>query len=162
VTGGALRLYDGLLKRPPTQYWFTEWTRRLNSGRTVASAADEFLRASDSPYKGLSNTPFVDALYSNVLRRTGDPSRRAIWIARLNNGSWTRGEVAREFIEGPENKRLTTIDLKAIELYRTLLRRLPTRSEYTPLLASIRDGSSTLNEVATVLLGSEEYAARFT
>ena len=156
----VLRLYDGLLQRPPSPTWLTEWSRRLRSGRSVASAADEFLRAPDSPYKGLATAAYVDALYRKVLRRSGDAKWRTIWTTRLDNGSWSRGAVARDFIEGPEDVKLTTVDLKAIELHRNLLGRLPTRSEYPLLLASIRDGSVSLHELADGILVSEEYAHR--
>jgi hypothetical protein len=156
----VLRLYDGLLGRPPSQVWLTEWTRRLRAGRTVASAAAEFLRAPDSPYRGLDNAAFVDALYRTVLRRAGSAQWWAIWTARLDRRSWTRGEVAAAFVEGPEAERLITLDLKAVELFRSMLGRLPDRAEYAFLLAGVRRGGFDLYDVAGLILRVEEYADR--
>ncbi len=55
--------------------------------------------------KAGGTTPtFVDAVYQSVLGRTADPSGRAYWIKRLNNGRSVEG-VARSLVASTEYRR---------------------------------------------------------
>ncbi|QXC59927.1 5'-nucleotidase C-terminal domain-containing protein [Aquihabitans sp. G128] len=155
----VLRLYDGLLHKAPTDYWYATWISRLNGGASLAATANEFLK-SPNPYKGLGNTPFVDALYRDIIRKPADPALRAGWIAKLNNGKANRGDVAAAFLESAGSKVASTPELKGFAVHLRMLGRMPTATEYGALRTGSRAGTLTVKALAEAVLASEEYAQR--
>ena len=51
----------------------------------------------------LSNSAFLDVLYSNVLGRTPDPDGKTYWQNQLDHG-FPRGATLASFSESAENK----------------------------------------------------------
>src|SRR5690606_17880588 len=158
VDGKVLRLYNGLLNRPPTPIMQVRWAQQLNGGRTLASAATEFLAAADSPYQGLSDDAFIDELYSRFQHSTPPPAA-ATWKLRLAQGSWSRGAVAAWFAESTPAKTLSAVDIQVFNIMKAMNGSTPAAA-YNADRASVHAGTVTVTDYALAILASDAYATR--
>lgn len=158
VDGRVIRFYNGFLNRPPTPVMQTVWAQRFTKGRTTASAAEEFLAASGSPYAGLSNDDFVDELYDRF-QRTSPPAAAATWKLRLQQGNWTRPKVAAWFAESGPAKTISATDIQVFEVLKAMTGSTPTAT-YNADRAAAQAGTVTIADYALAILASPAYAAR--
>lgn len=164
--GPVIRLYWAFFERLPDQGGLDYWVKKKANGTTLKQIANSFAKSSEfqNHYGPLSNTAFVTLVYQNVLERNPDPAGLAHWIDRLEHGV-TRGEMMTGFSESSEGIRRMRGEADAILLYLGMLRRLPTKPEFSTSV-SFLEGSGALppqpSELTAVdLLASSAYAARF-
>jgi hypothetical protein len=69
----------------------------LNDISQGFASSQEFVQR----YGQLTNEPFVERVYQNVLQRAPDPNERAHWLDLLNKGM-ARGEMMTGFSESPD------------------------------------------------------------
>ena len=103
VSGQMFRLYNAAFKRFPDpnglKYWINKNSSGENSERVIAQsflASNEF---KDLYGHKVSNTEYINNLYSNVLGRLPDQSGLDYWLGQLNSGAEERYEVLLGFAE---------------------------------------------------------------
>jgi Ca2+-binding RTX toxin-like protein len=101
----AARLYHSLLDRAPDGAGLAGWTGALKAGMTLKQAADGFTSSPEwqAKYGQLSDTQFVQMLYSNVLDRVGEQAGVDAWVGGLRGGM-SRSDVALGFSESAEHQ----------------------------------------------------------
>jgi lysophospholipase L1-like esterase len=157
--GGPTRLYKAYFLRLPDTGGLDYWARHRRAGQTLSSISQFFARSSEFKrrYGTLSDSAFVDKIYSNVFSRPPDQDGRAFWVKKLKEG-WSRGMVMLQFSESPEYKRKTAGMVTTVELTRGMLGRGPTQAEVTARDASFAtDGYA---GVLTDLIGLASYRTR--
>jgi len=106
--GQIYRLYDAAFNRAPDTAGLTYWINALDHGGDLLSAATAFVVSKEFVFHfgdamTLSNTAFLDVLYSNVLGRAPDPDGKTYWQDQLEQG-FPRGAALASFSESAENK----------------------------------------------------------
>jgi hypothetical protein len=93
-------LYLGIMLRDPDYGGWTGWFNNLHNGFTQTDILSAFLASPEfqSRYGTLDDTAFVTLLYNNMLNRAPDQAGLQQWVAWLNNGTYTRAQVANSFI----------------------------------------------------------------
>lgn len=104
----VIRLYQAAFDRVPDSagldYWVSQYIDGGGSGTlTLGQMSANFTQSAEfqSDYGALSNLAFVNALYVNILQRTGDQAGIDYWTNLLNSGV-SRGEVLNNFAQSPE------------------------------------------------------------
>lgn len=103
--GRVLRLYRAMLGRDPDAGGLAFWVGQSADGMSLAEMAEAFTFQSEyTTLYGESPTDeeLVDAVYRNVLGRSGDAGGVAFWLDRLATGL-TVPELFVSFAESPEN-----------------------------------------------------------
>ena len=109
-SGRMFRLYNAAFKRLPDPdglaYWIDNFSSGRNSMRVVTSS---FLNSSEFQERygaNVSDSKYVDTLYTNVLGRLPDADGKNYWLGQLSSGRETREEALLGFAESAENKAL--------------------------------------------------------
>ena len=109
-TGQMFRLYNAAFARFPDadglEYWIDMFGSGANTKRQVANSflgSEEFAERYGA---NVSDSLYVDTLYTNVLGRLPDAGGKGYWIGRLSSGAETRAEALLGFAESDENKAL--------------------------------------------------------
>jgi hypothetical protein len=105
--GQAYRLYQAAFNRAPDAQGLGFWIHYMDSGMTLAQAAELFMPSQE--FRTLygsnpSNADFVDKLYHNVLHRAGEAAGVQFWMDYLTTGGGTQAKVLAFFGESPENQ----------------------------------------------------------
>lgn len=111
----AYRLYGGAFDRTPDESGFRYWTQTFDNGASLHDVAASFIASPEfiSRYgNNLSNAAFVDALYLNVLGRSGEAGGVAHWNRMLDNKYQDRADVLVEFTQLPEYVGISQADIK--------------------------------------------------
>ncbi|WP_426573394.1 DUF4214 domain-containing protein [Aquihabitans sp. McL0605] len=156
------RLYFAYFLRKPDHSGFTYWMARRGEGHSLNSISQQFALSSEfkKRYGTLTNSAFVDQVYTNVLGRQPDASGRSYWTARLNGGM-PRGTVMTNFSESTEFRRGTADATQIVSLYESLLKRAATPNIYATLQTEMSAGTTTVSSLAAHLYDSDEYRSRF-
>jgi lysophospholipase L1-like esterase len=158
--GPVIRLYKAYFLRLPDPTGLEYWVRARRTGQTLDSISQQFSRSSEFQrrYGSLTNAKFLDTVYGNVFDRAPDPSGRTFYLARLNDGRMTRGQVVLQFSESSEYERKMRGTVLVVEVVRSMLGRAPGQAQVDSLLATYAtDG---LDGVFATLIGSPAYATR--
>ena len=87
-----------------------ERSKVFGSGaNTKRQVANSFLGSEEFAERygaNVSDSLYVDTLYTNVLGRLPDAEGKAYWVGRLTSGAETRAEALLGFAESDENKEL--------------------------------------------------------
>lgn len=136
------RLYFGFFGRFPDQEGLDHYAARRNEGTSLEAIADEFAGSAEFEmrYGRLDNAAFVDRVLRNV--GGGDAAQRAAWIAALDAGEMTRGQVMLAFSEGPMFQRRVTNEVFVALAYAETLGRTPDPDGFAHWLAHLRSGGS--------------------
>ncbi len=109
-TGQMFRLYNAAFARFPDAdglaYWIDVFGSGINTKRQVANSflgSEEFAERYGA---NVSDSLYVDTLYTNVLDRLPDADGKAYWLGQLSSGRETRAEALLGFAESDENKAL--------------------------------------------------------
>ena len=107
-TGQMFRLYNAAFARFPDADGLAYWIDMFGSGaNTKRQVANSFLGSSEFAERygaNVSDSLYVDTLYTNVLGRLPDAEGKAYWLGRLSSGAETRAEALLGFAESDENK----------------------------------------------------------
>ncbi len=158
--GPATRLYKAYFLRLPDPSGLDYWARSRRNGRTLSSISQQFSRSTEFQrrYGDLSNATFINTIYQNVFDRAPDPSGRAFYLRRLNDRSWTRGQVVLQFSESSEYERKMRGTVAVVELVRGMTGKAPSQAQVNVLLAIYAtDGTE---GVFKALIAAPTYAAR--
>jgi hypothetical protein len=100
----VIRLYRAFFKRAPDHGGLDYWVAKRKSGTTTLNKiAAQFAGSNEfkTKYGTVSNAKFIDLIYANLFDRSPDPSGKAYWTKKLDQGM-SRGEVMVQFSESNE------------------------------------------------------------
>lgn len=99
-------LYQQLLERPADPSGLAFWGDRIRTGRLSFENLVVTLTISNEAWQKAGATPagYTDWVFEHVLGRPADPSGRAFWIARLEQGT-SRDRFVRSFLRSTERAR---------------------------------------------------------
>jgi hypothetical protein len=102
VTAFVLRLYTLCLNRKPDSTGINDWTAALNNKtQDGARVAYGFFFSQEFINRKLSNADYVEVLYKVLLGRDSDPTGKADWVKKLDDGTG-RMDVFRGFVHSQE------------------------------------------------------------
>ncbi len=110
----VVRLYEGLLNRPPDAAGLNDWANQLRAGAPLTNIIDGFLNSPEGALNGFSSNPaivnnetFVNNLYLGMGRTeaqiVADPDGVSYWLNALDTETMSRAQVAQGFMELAEN-----------------------------------------------------------
>lgn len=165
-----LRLYRAAFGRSPDPGGFSFWSDAYRSGRSLESIAAGFESSPEWRARfgaDPSASAFVDALYRNVLGRSGDAGGERFWVEALTSGRRTRAEVVVGFADSAENIRatgtsdpLTSAEARVLRLYRAAFGRTPDTAGFSFWVDAHRNSRS-LDSIAAAFVASVEWRERF-
>ena len=157
------RLYFAYFVRSPDPGGLDYWVRKYKAGMKLTAISSNFASSSEfkNKYGSLSNRAFVLKIYENLFQRTGDASGVNYWTGKLDSRAKTRGEVMINFSESSEFKRVRAEEIDVVLLYRSMLQRAATPSEFASQVARLQ-GGTTVQRLILEVLDSTEYANRVT
>lgn len=99
-------LFEQLLDRPADPGGLDYWSRQVQAIRATYEQLVVSLTISSEAYRSAGSTPagYTDWVYEHVLQRPADPSGRAYWIRRLEEGT-SRDRFVRSFLRSAERAR---------------------------------------------------------
>jgi Ca2+-binding RTX toxin-like protein len=109
-SGQVYRIYDSAFNRQADAGGLEGWVNAMYAGAKIGDLVNGFMNSAEftntyGPINALSNTDFVNLLYTNVLNRTADSGGLASWVASLDGGT-SRANVFLSFSESQEHKNL--------------------------------------------------------
>lgn len=160
--GPSIRLYRAYFLRNPDPSGLDFWAGRRRRGVTLSSISQQFAASSEFArrYGSLTNAEFIDQIYQNVFDRAPDPSGREFYLRRLNDRSWSRGQVVLQFSESSEYRRDTLGLVTVIELARGMNGRAPDAALVDALLEAYADAG--VDGVHAALISTPAYRNRVT
>jgi microcystin-dependent protein len=106
--GMLMRLYKAAFGRQPEPGGAGFWINKLDGGTAdLPQLISQFFHSPEFAARfgtKRDTGSYVDALYTNVLGRSGDKAGAAFWIDALNNGTFSQEKVLLMFAESAENK----------------------------------------------------------
>ena len=85
--GFVTRLYSVVLGRQPDKKGYDDWCRQLTSGESTGKKiAEGFFESTEFLNKGLSDSDYVDLLYSVFFNRPSDKDGHDYWMSKLASG----------------------------------------------------------------------------
>ncbi|WP_396189471.1 DUF4214 domain-containing protein, partial [Flavobacterium sp.] len=105
IAGSAYRLYKAAFDRTPDAEGLGFWIASLDSGASLASAAQGFINSAE--FKAMygenaTDEHFVTLLYNHVLHRAPEGAGYQFWLDSLDVGA-SRAQVLKDFSESTEN-----------------------------------------------------------
>lgn len=168
----ATRLYQAALGRAPDGPGLLNATRVLLAGTSLSSVANGFVTSQEFANRfgtSLSNTAFVDALYKNVLNRSGEASGVQHWVNTLGRGV-SRADALIGFADSLENRNAlsvnpnlsygATAEAQMERLYDTAFGRAPDPAGFRQWTQALINGA-TLPQVAMGFMTSPEFTNRY-
>ncbi|MCI6867279.1 MAG: DUF4214 domain-containing protein [Lachnospiraceae bacterium] len=107
VTDFVTRLYNVCLGRNPDQEGVNDWVGKLKEGMSGADIAYGFIFSREFQEKSLCNNDFVEYMYNAFFDRGSDPTGKADWTGKLNDGA-TKGTIFSGFVGSQEFLKLCT------------------------------------------------------
>lgn len=165
--GPIVRLYSAYFLRLPDYGGQKFWTDQYQSLAWSFESISNFFAISQEfqqRYGTLNNGQFVTLIYNNVLNRAPDPSGYNFWVAELDSGRRSRGNVMAAFSESPENKLLKAKDVRAISIQFAMLRQIPDQGTFNAWVAAQNAGTTTQALINSHVLSGTyfaQYRARF-
>lgn len=97
------RFYTICLGRNPDQGGLYNWVNNLNNQyMSGADIAKTFVFSTEVISKNLSNEAFMDLMYRTMMGREADAGGKSGWVNKLDTGSMTRSQIAKNFVESAE------------------------------------------------------------
>lgn len=125
------RLYFAYFGRVPDYEGLSHYVEERDAGTPLGDIAEEFAGSDefDLRYGALDHAGFVDLVFRNVAGGAADAAQRAHWIAQLESGAMTRGEVMLAFSEGAGFQVRVGDEVFVTMAYAETLRRTPHPAE---------------------------------
>lgn len=162
VVPPVVRLYFAYFLRIPDYSGLMYWLGQYRAGLPLASISNSFSTAPEfiARYGSLNNGQFVTLVYSNVLGRAPDPTGYNYWVAQLDTGAMTRGQVMLGFSESPEYQARIYNSVYVTMMYVGMLRRSPEQLGFDVWVANLDAGMSGMNLI-NGFVAAPEYYRRF-
>jgi Ca2+-binding RTX toxin-like protein len=168
----VMRLYDMVLHRAPDAAGLDHWGLRMNAGLPYADVVSAFLNSPEfqAATGSLSDSAFIDFLYTSALGRNADAAGKSYWLDQLAHGA-RRIDLLGGFSESDEHKALTAGRLadglfvtdgsyKAIAaLYDTFAGRAPDGAGLVYWAEQLKSGALSLSQVADGFATSAEFTS---
>ncbi|MCL6503042.1 MAG: DUF4214 domain-containing protein [Pirellulales bacterium] len=145
--------YQTYLGRDPEAAGLAGWLSAMSAGMTSTDVLAAILASNEFALRSGGTAGLVSQLYSLVLGRTPSLAERSFWTDRLVNGTLSRAQVARGFLNSVEY--LTGV---VSGLYQQLLNRDADASGLTFWLSQLQAGA-TPEQVIVGMASSAEYVA---
>ena len=141
VVEPVARLYLAYFGRIPDYEGLRWYMDEHGGGTPLPEIADEFAGSPEfgARYGELDNAAFVDRIYRNVHGGDAD-ARRAFWIAQLDSGALTRGDVMLAFSEDARFRAATGHAVFVTMAYAEVFQRAPTPAELARWQAFLEAG----------------------
>jgi hypothetical protein len=125
--GPIARLYLAYFQRLPDVEGFQYYIDELDGGRPLAAIADEFAGSREfaDRYGAVDNAGFLDRIAQNVFEGGIDPAQRAHWLAQLDSGAMSRGQVMLALSESNGFRAATDNEVFVAIAYAETLQRTP-------------------------------------
>ena len=149
------RLYFGYFGRAPDYGGLAHYIGEREAGSPLAEIADEFAGSPEfeARFGSLDNAAFVDRLIRNMLGGASDPAQRALWLAHMDSGAITRGELMVQISESAAFRASTAHAVFVVVAYAEALTRAPTAAELRQWMRFLAEGHPRA-AVIEALLGS--------
>lgn len=143
VVSPLARLYLAYFNRPPDYEGFDYYIGERERGEPLDAIAEEFAGSLefDQRYGSVDNASFVDRVCQNVFGGPGDAAQRAHWIAQLESGSMTRGQVMLAFSESPAFRVATGNEVWVAMAYAETLGRAPDPADFARWVSFLDAGN---------------------
>lgn len=143
VVSPLARLYLAYFNRPPDYEGFDYYIGERERGEPLDAIAEEFAGSPEfgQRYGALDNASFVDRVFQNIFGSPADAGRRAYWIAQLESGSMTRGQVMLAFSESPAFRAATGNEVWVAMAYAETLRRAPDPADFARWVSFLDAGN---------------------
>ncbi len=105
TNASVYRLYCSYFLRYPDQSGFSYWLGQFSSGSQDLNEISEFFAIStefNTRYGSLSDTEFVDLIYTNILEREPEATGYNFWVGELTSGRRSRGWLMLFFSQSDE------------------------------------------------------------
>ena len=157
-----IRLYWAFFLRKPDAGGLTYWTNKLATGTSLPAVASSYAASSEfqNTYGALSNSAFVTLVYENVLERSPDAGGLAYWKGKLDNGTFSRGDVMVGFSESSEGVRFLAPQVDVVLIHLGMLRQMPAEGLFATWTAQLEAGIAPEVFVRGLRV-SAPYASRF-
>lgn len=97
------RLYQVVLQREPDAAGLADWCDALTSGRAQgAETAAGFYDSIEFKKRDISDSDYVEMLYTSIMGRSSDAAGKADWLKLLQEKGVTRNYVLSGFLMSPE------------------------------------------------------------
>jgi hypothetical protein len=138
------RLYFAYFGRGPDVEGFDYYIAQREGGRLLDAISDEFAgsRETELRYGSLDNAAFVDRVFRNIFGGAGDAEQRASWIAQLDSGALTRGQMMLAFTESAAFRAAVANEVFVSMAYAEILGRSADPSELSHWVGSLDAGNS--------------------
>ncbi|MFN8018155.1 MAG: DUF4214 domain-containing protein [Acidimicrobiales bacterium] len=148
------RTFVKYLRRKADSGGRSYWIGSIRNGKALWRFRAQLFGSNEYFTKaGGTNADYVTQAYTDVLNRAPDPSGKAYWTNKLNNGA-DRGSVALQFINSPEARRRLVDDQ-----FLRFLDRKPTSTEQATWVAAL-PGATGEQDLIAYLAGSSSYYNR--
>ena len=147
------RLYLAYFGRLPDFEGFQYYIDERDGGRTLDKIADEFAgsREFELRYGQVDNAGFLDRMAGNVSPGGLQPAERAFWLAQLESGAVTRGQVMLALSESHGFRGATDNEVFVAIAYGEILRRAPDVSDRSRWVAFLDAGNPRAALIAELL-----------
>lgn len=161
--GPVARLYFAYFVRSPDKGGLDYWANKYKAGMKLSAISSNFAASNEfkTKYGSLTNRQFVEKIYNNLFERNGDAAGIDYWTGKLDTKVKTRGAVMIGFSESSEFKRVRAEEISIVLLYRSLLGRSATPSEFSSQVARLQGGTS-VQRLILEIVDSAEYSGRVT
>lgn len=140
-----VRLYLAYFERVPDYEGLDYYIGQRERGRLLDDIADEFAgsREIGIRYGSLDNAAFVDRVYRNVFEGAEDAQQRASWLAQLESGAVTRGQMMLAYSESAAFRTATANEVFVSMAYAEILGRAVPPGELSHWVGFLDAGNST-------------------
>ncbi|MBB3220865.1 DUF4214 domain-containing protein [Pseudoduganella umbonata] len=110
-------LYIAYFNRPADFLGLQYWEEQVaKAGGNVAAVADAFAASPEytSLYEDKSSAEIIDTIYDNLFGRPAEPDAISYWGTRLDNGTFTIGNIANSILVGAQNADKEAIENKKV------------------------------------------------
>ncbi len=158
----VIRLYWAFFLRIPDTGGLDYWVGKYAAGTTLNQIAKSFAASSEfqNTYGSLSNTDFVTLVYQNVLQREPDAGGLAFWVAKLDAGTKSRGDVMVNFSESSEGTRFLAPQVDVVLVHLGMLRTMPSKGFFGAATIPIANGQLVIEQIIAVERAAAAYVAR--
>lgn len=149
------RIFTKYLRRKADPGGLTYWKSSIQNGKALWRFRAQLFGSNEYFTKaGGTNAQYLDKVYFDVLGRLPDPSGRAYWTKKLDNGA-DRGSVALQFINANEFRRFLIDDQ-----FLRFLDRKPTPTEQATWLATLVSSPTGEQDLIEALAIGNDYFNR--
>ena len=127
IVGQLRGIYEGLLGRSADTAGLQAWLAAVKGGLSLNEAANRFAASAEfsGSHQNLSNADFVQSVYQGFLGHGADDAGKAAWLAALNAGTASRGDLIAGVLRSSEAQAPSSVLSQKVALDTVAAVRLP-------------------------------------